>query len=286
MPSDKIILHVGSQYYDFTDKGTLLKSWDNVSSGEYWSTVADCNEFNDFYKVLNCADDIIYYQDAKWDGDLKIWTEYFLHVINQEKNNVTGLPDIINEYKRYLKLKEGRVSDKPCIFIAGCSITQGLGVEKDEIYASLIGKELKKDVVNLGQNGSSISMQSDQIIRSDVRKGDTVIWGLTNEHRVDFYYWTENRPGKNKRHEISETRDYLVTTSIHRVKSFCNKIGVRLIIVPLFCSEMFQMSLIGDPDYLQLPFQPGFIDIGSDGEHPGPQQHRAWADFILEKCFA
>ena len=287
MPNDKIILHVGSYKDDFTDKGDLLTSWENVESGEYWTTLADCKEDLDFLQILNCADNVIYDSKGPWNADdSKDWTEYFLYIVNNEKNNVTGLENINNRYKKYLNLKAERQSTDPCVFVAGCSITHGLGVEQDETYASLLGKELNQEIVNLGLIGSSINMQADQILRSDIRKKDIVVWGLTNEHRVDWWWWGEYRPKKSKRHEVSETREYLVTTAIHQVKSFCSKIGARLIIVPLYCSEMFQMSLFNDPDYLQLPYQKGFIDIGNDDEHPGPKQHQTWANFILEKCFA
>ena len=35
--------------------------------------------------------------------------------------------------------------------------------------------------------------------------------------------------------------------------------------------------------FYQLEYNGKFIDFGTDGQHPGPKQHQAYADFLYEK---
>ena len=77
-----------------------------------------------------------------------------------------------------------------------------------------------------------------------------------------------------------ETRLYLATISFHQVANFCEKIGAKLMAVPILCSEALQLILHNNPNYYQIPYMVNFLDMGTDGEHPGPKQHQWYADQI------
>ena len=134
----------------------------------------------------------------------------------------------------------------------------------------------------LAKPGSGLEFQKDQILRSDIRSGDTVIWGLTHELRRPT--WTDEGVTTTdiSIETFEETGIYLSVTSIFQVINFCRKIGARLILMPIICSESIKLGLAHVPEFLSLPYQSDFIDLGSDDLHPGPQQHRAWADCVME----
>jgi len=138
----------------------------------------------------------------------------------------------------------------------------------------------------LAKGGSGLEFQKDQILRSDVRSGDIVLWGLTEERRRTI--WSAKGPITADRDykTFDETGVYLSVTSIFQVINFCRKIGAHLILVPTISAETLRLGLSHVPEFLNFPYKPKFSDYGTDGYHPGPLQHQMWADYILEKCFA
>ena len=129
-------------------------------------------------------------------------------------------------------------------------------------------------------------------MRSDIQKNDVVLWGITSEYRATI--WSE----KNHRVEFlnahafdhhrttraddvcDETRTYKAIISINQVINFCNKVGARLIMIPILCTENLQLMLHNESSYYQLPYKTKPIDVGTDKLHPGPQQHRWYAEQI------
>jgi hypothetical protein len=251
-----------------------------------------------FYEVLQKADQIYYRPSAVWSDhnsefslqNQQQLTEYFLYLVNQEKNNVDGLDLSLYEFTPYLTLMSERVCDDAQLWIAGCSIAAGVGVAVEEKYAFKISQQFNGQFSNLALPGSSLEFAADQILRSDIRKGDTVIWGLTAEYRAPYWDrltqqvkhlagYTFDYHRTNKADDITdETRLYKAVISFNQVANFCTKIGARLIAVPIICSEALRL-LIKDH---RLPYQPGFIDLGTDKLHPGPKQHQWYANHINE----
>jgi hypothetical protein len=253
-----------------------------------------------FYDVLNKADRIFYSPPEVWSDattefsvqNQKQITEYFLYMINQMKNNVQGLD--VNSYSHpaYLKLQDQRTTDGCQLWVAGCSITEGVGVEFNEKYSFKIAGNFNNIFSDLSKGGSSLEFAADQILRSDIRSGDFVVWGLTSEYRAP--YWTRasqqcntinihnfDYKKTNRADDIvDETRLYKAVIVYNQVANFCNKVGAHLIAVPILCTECLQLILHRHPNYYQLPYQPAPIDFGSDNLHPGPKQHQLYADHI------
>jgi hypothetical protein len=254
-----------------------------------------------FYEVLKKADKIYYAPPTVWSDytpgfslqNQQRITEYFLYLVNLEKNNVVNL-DIFNYTSpKYLNLQSQRITSTFQMWVTGCSVTAGVGVEYDEKYPVLVAKEHNLLWSDLSLGGSSIEFQADQILRSNIQKEDIVLWGITSEYRATI--WSEERNQlrflnahkfdhyrTNQADDVcDETRTYKAMISIHQVINFCNKIGARLIMVPILCTENLQLMLHCEPSYYQLPYKTKPIDFGSDGSHPGPDHHRWYADQII-----
>lgn len=80
-------------------------------------------------------------------------------------------------------LADTRKSNIPQIWVAGCSFALGFGVNNEQRYGQIVAESLRMEVSFLSILGSSIPWAADQILRSDIRKDDIVLWGLTNISR-------------------------------------------------------------------------------------------------------
>jgi hypothetical protein len=206
-----------------------------------------------------------------------------LYQVNLIKNNVRGLDLTHYQNSNYLNLIDHRQTEETQIWVAGCSIAHGVGVTDHEKFGTLISNKLDLPVSHITKGASSIEWAKDQILRSDVRKNDIVIWGLTQEVRSPKA--TNEKIGAEKNPDIllDETSLYRAVTSVHQVVNFCKKISARLILLPIICSERLQLLIHELDEYYQLPYQLDFADLGTDQVHPGPIQHQIWADIIYKK---
>jgi hypothetical protein len=295
---DKLAYLVDSSNY----KNFLYQTDCNITA---YTSFADLPKItqteNVFYKVLQKADMIYYCPPKIWSDHTDEFTlenqqqitEYFLSLLSDERNNVQGLD--LSRYKNnfYLKLQDLRKSaDSLQLWVAGCSVTRGVGVDIKEKYSTKIAQFFAGEFSDLSQGGSSIEFSADQILRSNVCQGDIVVWGLTSEYRalvwdrelnasssVNPYCFDYNIT--NKADDIvDETRLYKATIAFAQVENFCEKIGAKLIAIPILCSEALQLLLRDHKCYYQLPYLPCFLDLGSDNLHPGSLQHQWYADQI------
>lgn len=192
-----------------------------------------------------------------------------------------------------------RTTDQPHLWVAGCSISAGEAVPVDEKYPNILSKKLNLPLVLLAKGGSSIEWQSDQLAIADIRSGDTIVWGLTNFCRLSYTSGTKwNSATVNNYHTLPHEKQYwkesyfispsLAYSSINnitKIQRICQLVGADLYLVNLL--ELAWPSLLFDKNYLDLtPLgatkdnKLNFLDYGSDGMHPGPQQHRYYADQI------
>jgi hypothetical protein len=243
-----------------------------------------------FFEILKKSDNIFYCPTLKWSdhSDNFSWnsnqtiTEYFLYHINLLKNNVQGLDLTAYRNSNYLSLNDTRKTDNKQLWVSGCSIAHGVGVSEHEKFGTLVSNKLNLPVSHLTKGGSSIEWAKDQILRSDIRKNDIVIWGLTQEVRSPKAINKKVIAESNPDILLNETSLYRAVTSVHQVINFCRKISARLILLPIICSEHLQLLIHNLDEYYQLPYQTKPLDLGTDGAHPGPIQHRVWADLVYE----
>lgn len=252
---------------------------------------------NVFFDVLDRAGTIYYCPPHTWSDQqtgFDHWssqriTEYTLYEIHRQKNNVHGLDLSAWSNNAYIELADLRQIDSPQLWIAGCSIPHGVGVEHSEKIGSVLSKTLSLPVSHLTKGSSGIPWAADQILRSDIRSGDTVVWLVTSEYRFCYYdkKLQHLNPHTFQRSEYRsignnlEDMLYRAVTAVHQVMNFCEKIQARLIVLPTLSSETLRLCLHACPHWHAPRYHYGFVDLGSDGVHPGPQQHAEWADFCL-----
>lgn len=206
------------------------------------------------------------------DTDSMYMTEFTLYKANQLKKHTHGL---IVHNNRYLKLWDYPVNSTN-LWLAGCSITNGVGVKKSETFGELLAQDLCLPKVDLSRPGSSIEFAADQILRSKIQKNDIVVWGLTHESRYTVWEGDNSVQGLDSRQLVDETRLYKAVIAVHQVINFCNAISAKLLLLPVICSEKLHLHICNTDEYVSIPYRYGFLDLGNDNLHPGPLQHKEY----------
>lgn len=283
---------------------------DNLKAGIYYTSLGDFSNLNSFIRLLEKANTLIYQPPTQWsDVDqngfsyMQEWTEFYL-LYCQSRAEVLEIQNIqTDDIKSMLELSDYRKSEQPQLWSVGCSITHGVGVLPSERYGQLIADSLNLPVSFLSSTGSSISWAADQILRSDIRSGDIVVWGLTSTNRLPYYqdkavthvnvsYYQKN-PKFNSIIDMSRLDEphmkYQSVTSIAQVVNFCQKVGAKLWLAGVLVDRHFIKYASYFPNYIQLLGNIGckesemFIDLGSDNSHPGPLTHKYYAENIINK---
>ena len=313
--SNKITLFVGdtgeylaniAKQHDKNAKLITDINYKRIRAGTYYTSIGDVVTDEKFEIVLKKADIIIYSPPDVWSTEqTKLGTIHWLTVMRafEDKTLINADHLELSLLNQFLALSDVRKTDSAQLWIAGCSITHGIGVEPSQRYGQLISNQLNLPVSFLTQEGSSISWSADQLLRSDLRPGDTVVWGLTSMGRITWFRDNKHLyhitislyavwPEIDKMVKISrvweQDRAYDAITKIYQVINFCAKMGVKLYLAGILV-DITKFSLKFD-NY--IPFYNGvkedeenqFLDIGTDRDrHPGPLTHQWYAEKILEK---
>ena len=283
--------------YDENAQLLTANNFSNLSAGTYYTSIADIGNIFNLGLTLQQADKIVYAPppDGKWThNDMKKWSEDYLEVFSFrcEVKNYTP-PDLTKDHQSILALVDNRKTDSSQLWACGCSITRGSGVTENERYGQLLATSLGLPVSFLSCSASSICWQADQILRSDIRKGDTVVWGMTSDHRFPFY--TDNCVKHVKAGNLygcsiddldNSNRHYQNLTSVYQVINFCQKIEAKLILVSVMNRNI--VPYLNNTNLIMLHNLWGresselFLDLGSDGQHPGPETHKLYAKEIYK----
>jgi hypothetical protein len=266
--------------------------------------------------LLSCADKIFYCPPMVWSdkkpvdvtdptNSIQGMTETLLQLL-PDSVKVAGLPTFDFVKDTPIVLSDLRKTDQSQLWIAGCSISHGIGVEKTETYGSLLADVLGLECSFLTRPGSAINWAADQILRSDINSGDIVVWALTNWCRITHVHNHKLLPGVNglsyetfpEYHDIisfdnlfSHQTYYNHLYSIQQVINYCQKIGAKLLLVGLAPGNFALVNFLkSQKNYIPIPYQTSyqenmllqkFIDLGSDAMHPGPKQHKEYKKIIL-----
>ena len=261
-----------------------------------YTSLADIGNISNLKALCDWADEIFYRPPAQWNSvDEQHYTECVLINASIYKT-VDGIESIEFPYKFLNDIPSGapRVSDHSQMWAVGGSVTQGVGVELHDTWRHLLSVELNLPCTNLSVRGGSILWQSDQICQSDIRSGDVIFWALTSHSRL---------PVINQNNELfhlcsggyqinrllaaefppdlldNSTLLYHNVMAIRRAYNFCNKQGAKLLILGV---DYDHVSLY---QYYQVPWYryyinvlDGYVDHGTDHQHPGPKQHRIFVE--------
>jgi len=267
-----------------------------------------------FVSVLASATKIVYYPNkAETDIDLEnplnctrgLFENILLSIsqttpVENLKNNILGSNKVSATLKACLELVDTRKSNIPQLWGVGCSFTYGSAVDYSQRYISVLTKKLNMNMSCLAQPGGTISWAADQILRSDIREGDIVVWGLTDKFRFTWFrdntVWNFTPTEYKKFNWLLETVPlsvltdydnavYQSLTHIYQVNNFCNKIGAKLLLVGLLTGPDDLLYLHNLPNFYQYYNKDfvDYIDLGYDGVHPGPLQHQRYADSIFKQ---
>ena len=205
----------------------------------------------------------------------------------------------------FLNVNDTRRSNNPQLWIIGCSFAHGIGVKKDQRFGQLLANKLELPASFLTQGGTSISWAADQILRSDIRANDIVVWSLTGASRIpyldesnnlnhvyssNFEYIPDISNFINKNFLVSNHMLYESFTHISQVKNYLEKIGTQFVlaVMPLNGKEHDLQTInftktIKNSIILFDQNNYSFIDLGDDNLHPGPLHHQWYSDQIYLK---
>jgi hypothetical protein len=307
----KLILFVGNidnspalaakQYDDsaisiFTDN---LKDLEKIKVG--YVSIGD-HQLKDFINILDYASEIHYVHSDTWgDINTKLNTECYLKYFSHRKPVYNFTKDLYSvDSAEMLELVDSRRHNDQQLWVAGDSFTVGTPwVNPDQIYGHLLSKNLNLPVSYLASIGSSISWAADQILRSDIRKDDIVVFMLTSVSRFPYFsidglhhinrtWYPKFKNIVSEQILTSPHLRYLACRSIDQVITDANKVGYKLVITktPLDVeeNEFFILNYLSNFDCFVHNYSDGtdgLIDYGNDGLHPGPIQHKQYADIIL-----
>jgi len=314
----KAKLHDPSAWLLHRDNLHQLEQLSQDSTNTVYTSLGDLpKDLATTYNVLKKADVIFYTPPASWSDkktlDIKEPTDSIhgltevLLLLLPTSVKVIGLEPFTPSQFDPIKLADIRKTSGKQMWSVGCSITHGIGVEKHERYGSLLADQLKMPCSFLTRPGSSIGWAADQILRSDIRSEDLVVWGLTgwprithvHEHQllngvtiISYEAWPEYQEIVSMDTLWSDQTFYHHFYSIQQVINYCDKINATLLLVGLMNHNY---SLLGylksqtnfvqihyNIDYKDSHLCETYIDIGTDHSHPGPRQHLEYKNTILD----
>lgn len=278
-----------------------------IKYGTYYTSLGDLESLDNLLVVLKAADRVHYVPPLRWSDDInghsymQKWTEFYLRLISLEKPMVSE--QSLHARSVALDMVDARRHNGPQLWVAGCSITAGVGVRSDQTYGSLLSHRLGMPVSVLACKGSSIEWARDQICRSDIRPGDIVIWGLTTWNRLVYYdpsrvmhvNTSTYRTNKDIQDRIDLARlddlDLLHRSVVacYQGRHFCQTAGAKIYFAGLLVNHELLPYLMDLPRmtqfYGQFGVDPGklFPDLGDDGVHPGPRTHAWYADQLYKQ---
>jgi len=294
--------------WSVTPSATLITqdNFVNLTPGTYYTSLGDVGNLQNLASVLRQATEIVYAPPPKWsdnrngNSEMHNWYQDYLNVFKFRCKVKNFEPIVKDNQDKILHLVDQRKSSESHLWIAGCSISHGVGVTPQTCYGQLLSNYLNQPVSFLTAKGSSIVWAADQILRSNIQANDIVVWGLTSWTRTPYFEnnslvhvnisFIEYHP----KHSItpdtltSDNLFYQSLTSVFQVINYCSKINATLIIASLLDDTI--CHYIKDyPKFIMLCKLWGrdinhlYIDLGSDGLHPGEQTHQFYADQIYQK---
>lgn len=306
-------LYVSHTKYKWDNNKSKLLNNTNLQKVLLSDEVLDCHtsiadiQFENIQKTIQSANEIILvefnlFTDEIKDGDYfqygRLLNELFR--VRDKVKNFEWVDEL--NYNFFDNKIQQRTTNGPILWTAGCSVTYGVGVNHAERWGSILSMELHMPEVSLSLPGHSNTWCADQILRSDIRPSDIVVWGLTDVSRIEYAKnWDlksvpatgYSKLPKNLQHYNldyfdSQTKFVVAIKNILQVKNFCEKIGAQLILANLLDSTYFNSVFSKLPNYIDFCTKRTynesllFLDLGSDNDHPGPKQHRYYAEQILK----
>ena len=187
-------LYISTNKYDWkNNRSTLLNSKNmdhaigEVNLVNYHTSIQDikteniqkvCRAAKEIYIVGITANDI-----SKLDyTDIPMIYSYgrLFNELYKMSDKVRGLEESIGNLtvEKFNPHYAINIHNVPVLWTAGCSVTHGMGVSESERWGNILSEYLDMPEISLSMNGASIKWTADQILRSDIKRGDVVVWDL------------------------------------------------------------------------------------------------------------
>ena len=160
-----------------------------TSELNFYTSLGDLRQDVYLIEALASAEKIIYHAPIEWsDINMQEITEkVFLYFSLQNKIKIENFA-IDFDHGNLLSLNDIRQTIDPQFWIVGCSLAHGFSLPDINLrYGQVVADHYKKPVSFLTQVTSSFLWAADQILRSDIREDDLVIWHLPEIHRYLTY---------------------------------------------------------------------------------------------------
>jgi hypothetical protein len=282
-----------------------------------YTSLADMGSLENFHEICANAATLIYQPPQVWsDADKTLpadqhnqqyWTEHVLKFLSRHipyyGPDINLQPDSALEFLKSVSTVASRRDTGPQLWVVGCSISHGVGVDQDQKYASLLESSFRRPVSMLTQPGSSVSWASDQICRADIQKDDTVLWGVTSWGRLTYAHAQQIHHVNTGRlpllaQTVPEKIDsfaqeidsvncfYHSLLAIRRAEHYCVKLGAKLVMLGVLPDWHNSHALLDTTRFRQLIYWPAmYVDRGTDQQHPGPLQHKLFAEEFTKFYF-
>ena len=288
-------LHIIGPTFDFgviKKNSTLLTSVNvPLDSNEYHTSLGDMSS-SDLIKISNNFS-TINFVDEMFDHSSDIYKEtvILLNSLSQSKhvtNFKVGLP---------ISFADPIVNNRPngpALWVFGCSHSHGVGLRPGEKkFSEIVAESLNLPLMLISKPGSSLNWSTRNLMASDIKPNDVVIWQLTTPHRVSQYNGTNITEivlaHSSNRYLIEVFDDNQVFFNHISLLNFGTRylrsMGVKFIIVSLLpkLEKFFYDYLIEYSKYPEYCYTPGCqIDVSTDQMHPGPLSHKALAQRLLD----
>ncbi len=249
--------------------------------------------------------DIFFYKDV---SPSDIWIILYKLIERKEAQGQSISSRIIEELNSVVAT---RSTSESVLWTVGCSQTVGVGLDYKDRWGTILSKKLGMPEVSLSLGGTSITWAADQLLRSDVRKGDIVVWGLTNGSRVDYCHnkvfsykgftfdsYEDKLPKEKKMYNVnyfdSVTHDTQSARAVLQCINFCKKIGAELYFANILNTTGLPILLKDNPNYINFNFMSrhysnGYISPKDLEENRKfylieRQGHVGWLDLASDNC--
>jgi hypothetical protein len=241
------------------------------SSGVYYTSLGDFKNPISFFKLLDGATELFYVPVASWSDSqngvshLQQYTENLLMFFYGRKP-VHGLEHLDYHNTKCDSLVGYRIHDVKQLWSVGGTITFSPELEIANKYGSVLSQLLDIPVCFITKDNADIDWCADQILRSDLKPNDIIVWELSHSQHID---------------------QSLIL--INQVIQVCKNLNVKLVLIGL--EDMDRIKYFFNlPNYLHLfgqfgTFSKAFLDKDSSTLWPGAMTHRWYANEIYKKFF-
>jgi len=280
----------------------------------------------DFYEVITEEYKTVFLADGDYNNQ-ELKNSFVKYMSNDEKTSSLGaiesgwtnleLDDVryyVNEYGARGDWSVKHQNDVVTIAFFGCSFTFGVGMDEDQIFQNLVGKNWvvpnkKIEIINLGFPGGSIS----KAVRLfnyliEVKKVDIAIFTLPTHLRHEWVLRDEENNVKyanlipnSKAHNMDDVWNlyyelmnddnmlYQVTKDLMLIESYAKARDIKTYYSSWDNQTYNYTRKLINEDAKMLPYFKFLENFGGkhlgharDGRHPGPTSHMNYAEEIIK----